>query len=79
MGTKDFYLIFFWTEIALNYSQDSADYFIISGSLYINAYCQTRAKIYRAVAEKIRELSTKTELKVHRIKVNKKFNVCSLL
>ena len=33
MGNKHFYLIFFWTEISLIYSQDSADYFIISLSM----------------------------------------------
>ena len=29
VGTKHFYLIFFWTEISLIYSQHNADYFII--------------------------------------------------
>jgi len=33
VGTKHFYLIFFWTEMSLIYLQDSADYFIISLSM----------------------------------------------
>ena len=48
MGTKHFYLIFFWTEISPIYSQESADYFIISLSLvhlYKRKFSNTRKNL----------------------------------
>jgi len=70
VGTKHFYFIFFWAEIFLIYSQNSADYFIISGSLYVYKciLLNTRNNLKGRRGENL-WVEAETELKVRTIKV----------